>query len=68
MGTHPEIGVDEIDAAGVLLDADLALSGCANLDVFKSEDLGTASFMNPDCRNHCRSPVLKLTRKLSRKS
>ena len=49
---HAEIRVDEIDAAGVLLDLDLARAGRGDLDLLVGQDFGTAGLVNPDCRDH----------------
>ncbi len=49
---HAEIGVDEIDAAGVLLDADLALPRRRQFDLFVGQNLGPARLMHAYCRNH----------------
>ena len=53
---HAKIGVDEIDAAGVLLDPDLALARRADFDLFVGQNLGAAGLMNAYCSNHFSSP------------
>ena len=51
---HPgaEIDVDEVDAAGVLLDADLPRARRTDIDVLISQRLGAAGLMHSDRCNH----------------
>ena len=57
---HAEIGIDEIDAAGMLLDLDLALAWRGDLDIFVGEDFGTTGFVNAHCRDHFYTPWIDL--------
>jgi hypothetical protein len=36
----------------MLLDLDLALAGCGDLNVLVSQNFGTAGFVNAHCRDH----------------
>ena len=49
---HAKIGIDEIDAASVLLHPDLARPRRGNIDLLECQNLGSADFMNSDCSNH----------------
>ena len=47
-----EIGVDEIDADGVLLHPDLARPGSGNGDILVSQNLRAAHFVHAHHSNH----------------
>ncbi len=49
---HAEIGVDEIDAAGVLLELDLARARRADLDILEGQNFRTAGFVYAHCCDH----------------
>src|SRR5664279_5325133 len=57
---HAEIAVDEIDAARMLLDLDLALPGRRDLHVLEDQSFGTAVFVNAHCRDHSFTPSIDL--------
>ena len=50
---HAEVHVDEIDAAGVLLDADLAGARRRHVDLFISQNLGPTDLVHAYRSNHC---------------
>jgi hypothetical protein len=54
-----EIDVDEVDARGTLLDANLALARRREVDVLVGENLSTARLVNTHRRNHGILPVLR---------
>jgi hypothetical protein len=47
-----EINIGEIDAAGMLLDANLAGARSRNVDLFVGQNLGSAEFVHAYRRNH----------------
>ena len=49
---RPEIGIDKIDAAGVVLDANLACPRSRNSHILKGQNLRPAVFVYAYCRNH----------------
>ena len=50
---HAEVHVDEIDAAGVLLDADLAGARRRHVDLFIGQNLGPTDLVHAYRSNHC---------------
>src|SRR5205807_1092290 len=55
-----KVGIDEIDAAGVLLDADLTLARSADFDLFVYQNFWAADLMNAHCSNHWSSPIVTM--------